>query len=499
MFKFAVITDIHYALTSDDPEKRGDWGDVLLQRAVHRINRVIQPDAVVVLGDLIDRPTDTAEGLERLQRMKELLQGLEAPYIAIPGNHDPGPELFYQVFEAPEPIVDIGPVRFVPFVDPFTDDFNAVRSESDIARLTTARNGHAGPIVALQHVPVVPPGKTNSRFNYHNAEAILDAMEANRITLALSGHEHYGTPLVYHGETACYVASAMCKEPFPVTVVHIGAQGEVTIEIEPLQMARELGLFDCHSHTEFAYCGRDVAMPSSSEFADLMGLSGIAFTEHTGQLYFDRPAFWDGAFAERGLANADPADSRLAAYWQAADLVRRQPNRLVGFEVDADFNGNPVLAAEDRERADILVGAIHFLPETVRAKASNTPFSYNRIKEEFMYVMERFVPSGIDVLAHPFRIFQWAGFEAPESLFDPVIKLLKENNVAAEINFHKNRPEEEFFRRCLDAGVKLTFGGDAHQRFQIGEFAQHLRFIRNTLGYDGDLSEILLQPKPRAR
>ena len=51
-----------------------------------------------------------------------------------------------------------------------------------------------------------------------------------------------------------------------------------------------------------------------------MGLAGIAFTEHTGQLYFDRPAFWEGAFAERGMANADPADSRLAAYWQAADL-----------------------------------------------------------------------------------------------------------------------------------------------------------------------------------
>lgn len=31
LFKFAVINDIHYAFTSDDPDKRGDWGDVLLQ------------------------------------------------------------------------------------------------------------------------------------------------------------------------------------------------------------------------------------------------------------------------------------------------------------------------------------------------------------------------------------------------------------------------------------------------------------------------------------
>ena len=134
-----------------------------LQRAVYRINRFIQPDAVVVLGDLIDKPTDASDARERLQRMKDILQDLEAPYIAIPGNHDPEPELFFQIFDVPEPVVDIGPVRFVPFIDPFTDDFNAVRAEADIARLTTARNGHSGPIVALQHVPVVPPGKTNSR------------------------------------------------------------------------------------------------------------------------------------------------------------------------------------------------------------------------------------------------------------------------------------------------------------------------------------------------
>ncbi len=36
-----------------------------------------------------------------LQELKQLLELLNAPYIVIPGNHDPAPEIFYQTFDDP--------------------------------------------------------------------------------------------------------------------------------------------------------------------------------------------------------------------------------------------------------------------------------------------------------------------------------------------------------------------------------------------------------------
>ena len=63
--------------------------------------------------------------------------------------------------------------------------------------------------------------------------------------------------------------------------------------------------------------------------------------------------------------------------------------------------------------------------------------------------------------------------------------------MAAEINFHTNEPDPAFFRLCLDTGVRLTFGSDAHDLHAIGEFTPHLQLLRNC-GYDGDLADIVV-------
>jgi histidinol phosphatase-like PHP family hydrolase len=68
---------------------------------------------------------------------------------------------------------------------------------------------------------------------------------------------------------------------------------------------------------------------------------------------------------------------------------------------------------------------------------------------------------------------------------------MKEAGVAAEINFHTNEPTPEFVRQCIEAGIPLTFGGDAHNLYEIGDFALHLDLVRRA-GYDGDLADILL-------
>ena len=66
----------------------------------------------------------------------------------------------------------------------------------------------------------------------------------------------------------------------------------------------------------------------------------------------------------------------------------------------------------------------------------------------------------------------------------------------AEINFHINEPPIEFVAMCLEAEVKLTFGGDAHSLYEIGDFALHLDLLRRA-GFHGEPSEVLL-PLPGA-
>ena len=70
-----------------------------------------------------------------------------------------------------------------------------------------------------------------------------------------------------------------------------------------------------------------------------------------------------------------------------------------------------------------------------------------------------------------------------------VADLLRGHDTAAEVNGRGAAPDPEFFRLCLERGVKLSFGGDAHDLSEIGDFACHLQLLRD-IGFDGDLSDI---------
>ena len=117
-------------------------------------------------------------------------------------------------------------------------------------------------------------------------------------------------------------------------------------------------------------------------------------------------------------------------------------------------------------------------------------------ENEFMYLCNSMIKSGIDILAHPFRIFRRSNLAVPPHLFAPLVALLKENNVAAEINFHTNEPPLEFVKLCLESGVKLTFGSDSHNLYEVGEFYPHLKLLE-AAGFNGSFEDILLKPFPR--
>ena len=88
-----------------------------------------------------------------------ILDKLVSPLIVLPGNHDGNMEAFYQDFPRPEPVMQIGDVRFLPFVDAEAPGYNATRRHQDLESFPGGRQDFKGMIVALQHVCLHPPGR----------------------------------------------------------------------------------------------------------------------------------------------------------------------------------------------------------------------------------------------------------------------------------------------------------------------------------------------------
>jgi len=482
--RFAVLTDTHFVnhdRSAAVGARRAGLADILVLRAVHRLNRYLKPDLVVVLGDLVNAG-DTPDGAEQLRTMKAAFDVLACPVIYVPGNHDGTVESFYSVFPKPPPYVDVEGVRFVCFADLEEPGYNARRAPENVGLLTQARAGWAGPLVTLQHVPVLPPGLCGCPYNYVDGADVLADMSTNDVQLCVAGHYHCGSDLLRTDEAAFLIAPALCETPFPFLVVDMDGD-QVRVERHELAMPESLGLVDTHVHTQLAYCNENLDAALNLELGEVFGLSSIRISEHSGHLYFDRAGY--GQSGVVGLPGIRPENNRMDIYCELL-LKAGCPPESVGIEIDACDDGSPLILPADSARVAFRIGAMHQLG-TLR----NRQPDIDVVCADFLATMERFLQVDIRSLAHPFRVFRRAGLVTPTCLFEPVVHMLREADVAAEINFHTNDPDPEFVRLCIEAGVPLTFGSDAHNLYEIGEFFPHLRLL-DEAGFDGDPADVLL-------
>lgn len=479
----AVLTDVHYGAAGALAQRRSEMADILLLRAVMRLNRLVKPDVTLVLGDVLD--DGAAPGApERLAHVRTILDELDSPYLVIPGNHDGDPEAFYRVFDRPGDVVDLCGVRFLPFVDAEEPGYNASRRPVDLARFQQARAEYDGPIVALQHVCLAPPERVLAPYNYTNAGEIVRAMRDAGVVLSVSGHHHPGTPDLRNDTTTFVTAPGLCESPFPYLLITLD-RDQVTTAHRQLAMPEHLGLVDTHVHTELAYCSDKMTVEAAIALARDFGLAGIGFAEHSGQLYFEARRYWSGECLQQGIAGARLEDERMPAYVALRERYAR-PGVRFGLEVDCDFRGDLLLKPRDRQGFDYLIGAIHRLPGLTRPAPP-----VETLVDVYLGLLARLLRNGIDILAHPFRVFHWAGLVPPQALFPPVVRLLREAGVAAELNFHANQPPLAFVREGLASGVRFAFGSDAHRPHEIGELADHLALLE-AAGFDGDLADVLV-------
>ncbi len=489
-----VLADLHLLQAGQAAppvtDRQCDLGVELAERAITDARRGGGFDAVVLLGDLLE--AGEAPGADRdLAALEEVIHEAvgDVPRIVVPGNHDGDAELVLSIFNDEPGLHEVKGWRLFSFLDCW-DEQNVCRRPPDQMRrfAREARRAGEGPLIVLQHNPLHPPIESDYPYIPPDREPIMSAYAGAGVLLTLSGHYHRGQPLSEAGGVRYYTCPSLCGSPFRYALVRLEGQ-EVAVKECQLRLPEEPPLFDVHAHTHYAYCAENVTAEGVIWRARLFGLSGVCLSEHSDQLYLTHQ--------EHRSYHALEADG----YWQSPRSVesermpryRREMEPLrsdfvrLGLEIELDGLGRPGVRPSHLEGWDLLLGAVHWMPGGVEGR------SLEEVKRAFMENVRTLLESGVDVLAHPFRFFRRQGLERPVDLYRPVVRMLARHGAMAEINFHTNDPDPEFFAVCLEEGVRVALASDAHELREVGDFRPHLALLRAAAGRK-DVSDLIYAP-----
>ena len=184
----------------------------------------IDPELVIATGDLSHRGR-----AEQLEHAKEVLDGLDTPVLAVPGNHDV-PHSFPARFTRPWAEFE----RVFGAVDPVYRSESLVVCGLDSARpwrhqggrLSAARLAHAAEtladappralrVVALHHHLAGAPWRTSRKFPLKDRDGALRAFVAAGAELVLGGHIHQSTTAERHEFEATSNAASLVLATAP--------------------------------------------------------------------------------------------------------------------------------------------------------------------------------------------------------------------------------------------------------------------------------------------
>jgi histidinol phosphatase-like PHP family hydrolase/predicted phosphodiesterase len=494
-----VIADPHFAGAASPacvhPRRQARLGQILLRKVLWRLKHLGEkPDLIVLLGDLVDDGNQPGAREDWLALAGEALRS-GIPVLGVPGNHDGDAGRSLGMLLGEPGMHVVGGCVFLLFHDERVQGELFRRPEEQLRLPALAAAAHPGkPIIALQHHPHDPVIASEYPYHLANREAVMASYREAGVCLSLSGHYHAGQPAHAVDGVTYATAPALCEAPYRFQQIRIQGRG---VEVREHALRLEApGLVDNHCHTELAYCSTTVSITDAIRLSQALGVETLCFTEHTFQLYFERDIAWsflwqtDPAVRERVWAT--PERGRMGAYRRLA-RVARSPSVRAGLEVDLCADGSLLLAPEDAGGWDLLVGAVHEIPGFRKGVSTQA-----EAEELFLRDVRRLLSHPIDVLAHPFRFFPRKGLQKPVHLYPVVADLLAASGVAAEINFHTNQPEVEFFQICLERGVRLSLGSDSHELAEIGEMAPHLDVLARAGARGRPLAQLLVRPRGAA-
>lgn len=499
VFRVLLIADVHYSRSDSQkhPRRQYTLGRELLRRAVEDARRRSPAgsgekkfDCIALLGDVVDNETADAPALLAEMAAELAKAAPDTPVLVTPGNHDvPGLQAALGQTSLTREFTSASGAkyRFVIFADSYGPGDLCTRDEADRDRLRREAKGDDATLIALQHNPMNPPIEDEYPYMLTNRREIMDDYAAAGVAISISGHYHAGQAETQVGGVKYLTVPALCEAPYQYALLTLRRRAtEVTIH--RLAMPSEPGIIDCHAHTEFAYCGRGISARNVLHRAGLMNLAGVCLVEHAPQLYCRADDFWVGRHVREPDVWRKAEHSRMAEFRrQVAPL--RGPAVRVGLEVEVDREGQITIHDEDRQWLDLLVGAIHWLPKEPKGMTEA------QIIDCFLDTSGILLRGGISVLAHPLRFFSWFKRPTPKEVYPILADMIAEARVAAEINYHLNEPDAEFFAMCVQRGVKISFGSDTHELFEAGAMNPHLDLLRQVA--DGrNLCDVLWQLPP---
>jgi len=206
-----------------------------LARCVTELNRFTpRPDLVVISGDLCDTPVKDEYG-----HLKTLLEPLQIPFAAVPGNHDDR-ALMCAAFPALGYAHSSGPLnsqRSVGPIDVLLADSSVpgkAHGELDAATLAWLDNTLAAApqrpaLLFLHHPPFVTGIDHMDVQNLRNAEALAAVVGRHeRVRLIAAGHVHRATLTSFAG-----AAATICPAPNHAVALDLEARLPPSLKIEP--------------------------------------------------------------------------------------------------------------------------------------------------------------------------------------------------------------------------------------------------------------------------
>ncbi|MCM8818313.1 MAG: metallophosphoesterase [Candidatus Omnitrophica bacterium] len=473
--KALLIGDIHYRSDGISliPERKTKYGIEFLRRIKRRINQNI--DVIIICGDILD-DGENPESEKQYNEIKKVHDDFPVKKVLFTfGNHDKNIEKFYKIFGKESKTFIFENFIFYVFWDNYLENDVCIREEKEIENFKEFVLKNKGKkVVVIQHNPIYPKIESSYPYNISQPEKIHNLYKENNVFLSISGHYHKGIELKKIDGIYYLTLPAICEEPFKYFIIEISEPPKIKEEY----LKNNVELIDYHCHTEFGYCAEDVSMEKVIERCELFGVKKIYFTEHAGQLYLSRDDYWKYKFfgdIEIIKKQRKEKKDRIKEYVEKFKSLNTEKAGL-GIEAEINKDGKLTLLEEDKQFFEIITGAVHYLPPEYFV-------NQKLLEKKFLWTLEKLILNKINILAHPFRFFVRNNLERPKHLYRHVARMLREGNVKAELNFHTNNPDPEFFRICLEENVDIVFGSDSHNLLEVGDFSKHIEFMRNLNQY----------------
>ena len=225
-------------------------------------------------------------------------------------------------------------------------------------------------------------------------------------------------------------------------------------------------LHDYHVHSEFSPCGENVNIKEIAKMSKEKSIE-VTITDHSYLFYTDAIS----SFFCKGIAKAL---DREAAKEKIVDYLENMKkfDVRIGSELDILPSGDILFEPDLYDKLYVRLGAIHYLDSVHNRKR------YNEIIEEFKRQNMIFIDSGVDIIAHPFRILKSNEIDIDDSLISWLARQARPE-VALEINAHKKIPELDvkMARKCYEHGTKISIGTDSHRMSELFNFSYHRKVL----------------------